>query len=58
MRSKKKGPKLHHLGLYVSEELYAKAKRLADAQDRSVSSLVRRLLVDAPEPESEVQIAS
>ena len=48
----KRTKKPRHLGLIIAGELYEKAQRLALAEDRSVSGVVRRLIAEAPEPKS------
>jgi len=47
-RPKKKQP--HYISLTVTRELYEKAQRLASAEHRDVSKVIRRLLAEAPEP--------
>jgi hypothetical protein len=43
-------PKTKPIGVELPLDLYKKARRLADADDRSIASLVRKLLAEAPEP--------
>jgi hypothetical protein len=48
-----KPKKKRFISVHVPEELFAKAKRIALAEHRNVSQVVRKLLDEAPEPESQ-----
>lgn len=43
-------PKTKPVGVELPIALYDKARRIADADDRSIASLFRKLISEAPEP--------
>ena len=47
---RKKKARPYYLSLAVSKELYEKVQRLAGAEHRDASKVIRRLIDDAPEP--------
>ena len=52
MSRKSKKPAAKSLSVILTEDLYDKIHRIADAQDRSAAAVVRRLIAALPEPVS------